>query len=613
MTLRARRRMRSLAARAAWSVGVLVLLVVASHPFWLAPLLSRHLTATSGREVHFDSATIGLTSALAPVVHLRGVRIANAPWATSKAPFAALSDAVFVLAWRRFEGRHVVSYALLRNGVVDLERSADGRRNWRLSDPEDRGAGHYWFFSLEAHALDFAFVHQGIDLDVHAAASETAAAKAATGEALSTRIDVHGTFRKVAFHGSLATGPVLTFLRTSRWFGVRGHAEIDGAGLDVDGHAADLFRATQVDARATFAGQSLAALRPLVGARYAEPRAFRVDGRVRISLGEGEARYALETAKAHIGATDLAGDLAWSHEGSQHALRAHLTSERTDVADLLWLAGRSASDIDAAAGAAADPSTAAPGRDLFAGLRKLDADVAFESTQVHAAMLRALQSLKLKADLAAGQLAVTGLDVGWGGGHTRGTLGLDLRSPLAVAHAVLETSGVRIESLFASPDEKKRITGILQGRLTLRASGNTSQALRASADGAGSLQLSGGTISSLLDAEMGLEGGKLMRTLISGVDALPLPCAAATFDVTSGRARITDLVVDSANTRTGGRGTIDLRDGAIDLVLTPQPKRPGLFELDRSIRLSGRLPKPQRSLVDRVAPPPSAACLTTKS
>jgi uncharacterized protein involved in outer membrane biogenesis len=596
-------------ARIALGLVALVFLGVATQPLWLAPVLGRHLSATSGRAVHFDSVWVGLTSSLAPVVHLRGVRIDNAPWAETKEPFAVFAEVVFVFGWQRFEQRHVVSRVLLRDGVVRLERGADGRRNWRLSDPEDRGPGRYWFYSLEAHDAKLAFTNDDIDLHVQAAASDAApVVVAASGHALATRVDFDGTFRGVAFAGRVATDPVLSFLETGRWFGLRGHAAIDGAGLDVDGRAADLFRATQIDADARLAGRSLAVLRPFLGERYAEPRAFRVQGHLR----SGGGRYALSEARAQVGATDLAGELAWSRGGARRSVRARVKSEAADLADLLWLAGRPAGGLAAAAAAGHAAVPAAGERDIFAAARDLDADLAFEATRFHAAGLRPLQSLKLQAELAAGRLVVPELDVGWAGGHTSGRIAVDLGPPAARAEASLDTRGVRVESLLAAQAQTKRVTGVLDGRLALQASGDTIEALRSSAAGTASVHLGNGTISSLLDAELGLEGGKLVRTLLSGVDALPLPCAAASLDVQGGRARIRSLVIDSANTRTTGSGTVDLRDLAIDLVLTPQPKRPGLFELKRSIRFFGSLQRPQRSLVARVGPPAGDACTTAK-
>jgi uncharacterized protein involved in outer membrane biogenesis len=213
-----------------------------------------------------------------------------------------------------------------------------------------------------------------------------------------------------------------------------------------------------------------------------------------------------------------------------------------------------------------------------------------------------LQSLKLEARLAAGVLAISGLDLGWGSGHTTGTIGLDLRQRPTRSQAQLETRGVRFEALLPARDEKQRITGVLHAHSALKAVGDDVEALRAGLSGTVSATLSAGTIPSLLDAQMGLAVGKLMRTFISGNEPLPLPCAAVKAELGGGQARIRSLVIDSANTRTTGSGVVDLRDGAIDMLLTPEPKRPGLFELQKSIRLSGRPPRLEKTLVDRREP-----------
>ena len=604
-------------ARIAIIAAALLLMALASHPWWLAPLLSAHLSKTSGREVHFDSVRVGLSGSLAPVVVMRGVRIANAPWADTNQPFAALEEAVFRFSWRRFEDRWVVSHMMLRDGEVNLARQADGLRNWRLRNPEDRGPGHYWFYALEPHRATLRFVHSGIELALHTSASDapapasaaaSAASAAAPAEAPGNRVDFDGTFRRVAFAGSVATGPVLTFLETDRWFPVRGHAEIEGVRLELDGRAADMFRATQIDAQVRLTGKSLAALHPFVGDRYAQPRAFRGEGRLRADAGH----YAISGAQARVGGTDLSGELAWSRSGERRAVSGAVRSDSTDLADLLWLAGRGVPAAGKAASAADASARQDIDRDAFAGLRDLDADLSFDARRFHVAAVPALQSLKLKAALAAGALAVSNLDVGWAGGHSTGTLALDTRPHPALAAAQIETRGVRVETLFTGQDEQRRITGTVHGSLALKATGDNPEALRRTAAGAASLTLAAGTIPSMLDAMMGLEGGKMMRTLLSGTEPLPLPCAAASVDLSKGRATIRSLVIDSANTRTTGAGTIDLRDAAIELILTPEPKRPGLFELRKSIRLFGHLPKPERALVERAEPVAGAGCDAAK-
>ena len=597
-------------ARIVLGAALVLLVALVSHPWWLAHVLGHYLSRTSARDVHFDSVRIGLTMSLSPIVVMRGVHIANAPWADTRQPFAALEEAAFQFSWRRFEDRWVVAHMLLRDGEVNLARQADGLRNWRLRDPEDRGLGHYWFYALEPHRTTVRFVHGGIDLQLHTSASDVRPepSSAAPLDGFVNQIDFDGAFRGLAFDGRVATGPVLSFMETDCWFPLRGGASIEGARVELDGRAADIFRATQIDAQVAVDGSSLAVLHPFVGRRYVEPRAFHAEGQLRADAGH----YALDGARARIGATDLAGELTWSRSGERRAVRADLRSDSIDLEDLLWLAGRGtpagSKSVAAVASAAAASAVPAEGRGAFAAARDIDADVRFDAKRILVAAVPALKSLKLKAVLVDRVLSVTSLDAGWAGGHSTGMLALDLRQHPARAEALIETHGVRVESLFATLDEKRRVTGALRGHLALKASGDNVEAMRASAAGKVTATLSDGTIPSMLDALIGLEGGKVVRTLLSGSEALPLPCASMTADVSQGSAHIRSLVMDSANTRTTGAGTIDLRDATIEFVLTPEPKRPGLLELNRSIHLSGKLPKPQRALVDRLTPMSGVGC-----
>ena len=483
------RRRRSSALRlglvVALGLTLLFVAVLASHPWWLAPPLGAYLSKTSGREVHFDRVRLGLSDALTPEVAFDGVRIANAPWADAGRPFAVLGQAVFQFAWHRYDDRWLVTKMILRDGEVHLVRQADGRRNWRLRDPEDRGPGHFWFQALEPHRIALSFVHEGAALDLSTRASDLAAADGArSGDraALVNRVDFDGHWRGVAFKGSADTGEELTFLESGRWFSLRGHAEVPGARLEADGRVADLFRGLQIDAATIVSGNSLAGLHPVLGARPAETRAFRAEGR----LLADDAAYAFKAARAKVGATDLVGDLAWTRRGERPSFSATLASDSTDLADLLWLAGKGASAPPPAPGSARAVGAAASAvvaRDAFARAREVDGAVDFQAKRFRVAAAPLLQSLKLAARLDAGVLAVSGLDVGWGGGHSTGTIGLDLRQHPTRSEAQLETRGVRFEALRPGSDEKHRITGVLRARSVLKAVGDDVEALRASLSG----------------------------------------------------------------------------------------------------------------------------------
>ena len=167
--------------------------------------------------------------------------------------------------------------------------------------------------------------------------------------------------------------------------------------------------------------------------------------------------------------------------------------------------------------------------------------------------------------------------------------------------------GARVEQLLPAQTDKNRVTGALHGRAQLNARGDSAEALLASATGSISASLVGGTISSLLDAEIGLQGGKIVKSLLGGAEPLPIRCAAAVLDLRNGNGPLRTLVLDTARTRVSGSGVVDLARETIDIVLTPEAKQGGLFVLDRSIRLNGALRHPARELVARAEPSPASA------
>jgi uncharacterized protein involved in outer membrane biogenesis len=581
--------------------GVVALAV--TQAWWLAPALSRYLSASSGRSVHFDRAVVTLSENFAPSLRLRGVRIDNAPWSRTQRPFAVFESAEFQLTGRRSEGRWVISRVRLSDGEVHLERTADGLRNWRLRNPDHRGEGRFWFTVLEAERTTLSFLHPGADLELRASASPSDAASSAD-PALPSRIDFDGSHRGIAFRGSTLAGAAISLLKSGAWFPLRGHAEVEGVRIELDGRAADLLREPHLEARTLLTAKSLAAIAPWIGDRYRTAKALRATAQVSFE----PARVTLTDAQAKVGVTDLAGQVVWSREEQKHRLRVDLRSESADASDLAWLAGRAAPVAARAASAvrpaliaaSAVPASPASGSDAAAKANAWDAELSFGARRLHVAQTRAVQSLALKAKLLDGLLDVTSLDVGVAGGHATGSIRADLRQPVAAAAAEIAWRGVRLESLLPAQDESRRISGTLQGRTTLTAKGDALEDLLASAAGSASFRIADGTIASMLDAKMGLQGGKVVRTFLSGNEPLPLPCAAATVDIAAGKARITSLVIDSANTRTTGRGTLHLAQRTIDVVLTPTSKKPGLLDIGKSIRLQGPLAKPERQLVDRV-------------
>ncbi|MFL6661397.1 MAG: AsmA family protein, partial [Rhizobacter sp.] len=339
-----------------------------------------------------------------------------------------------------------------------------------------------------------------------------------------------------------------------------------------------------------------------IGRRGAAPRGFRGEGELQVSA-DG---YALKDMRARIGRSDMAGELAFSSAADRGMVRASLASDLLDLDDLLWLAREG--------GVAPRPSTDALGNVAtevpdFGALRRNDAELRIHARRFHAAAYPLLQSLGLQATLNGGRLALAGIDIGLGKGHVIGRAAVDWRSQPPAAEAELRWAGLHLQALWPDQPEDHRVTGALQGTVAITAAGASGTALLQSASGTLSASLVGGTIAGRLDAEMGLQGGRMLSSLFGGgSERVAIRCAHAVLDVGGGRGRLRRFVVESELTRTTAVGSIGLVDQTLDVVLTPEARKGGLFVLERSIRLHGPMRKPEHTLIDRRAPAPGSGC-----
>ncbi|MEO6743066.1 MAG: AsmA family protein, partial [Caldimonas sp.] len=250
------------------AIGVaLVALALVFDWNWFRPRLEQYLAEKSHRSVRIGDLHVSLSAALDPTLRLRRVRIDNAAWADARPLIdAGELQATFLLS-SLIDRRPVISRLVLIDADVDLERQADGLRNWRLIHPEDRGPTRVRLMSIEAIRSKIRFAHRGLELDVQTAASPAENPQ----PPFTTRVAFEGTYREAPFAGEVETGPELTFLETGRSFPLRGHAVSSGARLEVDGEATDLFALAGIDANVTLRSPSLAPLTPLLGKVPAAP------------------------------------------------------------------------------------------------------------------------------------------------------------------------------------------------------------------------------------------------------------------------------------------------------------------------------------------------------
>lgn len=475
-------------------------------------------------------------------MHVRDVYIENAPWA-SKRPVVVAGEISFTFSLKSlWERRPVISRMVLIDADVDLERQADGLRNWRLRNPEDRGPGRVKVLRMEPHRTKIRIIRRDIDLDVVAAAKDAGANGQPPDASRPTRIDFKGEFGGREFSGEVLTGTLLTFLETGESFLVRGHASTGASRIDVDGTVADLFKPSAIDAKVRLAGPSLSNLHPFIRVSLPASRPYKFESHVRRSKSDTSFTEVL----GKIGSTDLTGEFNVALNKARPILRAVLRSESTDLSDLVSLVGAGPS-LDKAADEAEparkdsrpDDSKPRTPKRLFSGrvlngerLKILDAHVTLNVKKLKTVELPELESLRVTADLNDGVLGLKPIDIGLAGGHVVGLFTFDGQQ--LSSHARMELKDMRIERLLDRLPKGAKSAGSLKGQIDLKGQGNSVAKILASSSGSMEVSMEGGRISNLLDAELGLNAGKILRLLITGDRAIGIHSAVVGFDFKQG-------------------------------------------------------------------------------
>ena len=603
------------AARCALWIGVALALLVAAFDWnWFRQPVERYFSDRSQRSVRIDHFDVAWSWTLDPTFRLRGVKIDNAPWADAR-PFVVAAELIATCDLSSLLAkRPVIRHLRLVDADVDLERQADGLRNWRLTRPDDRGPGVVRVMALEAVRSRIRFVHRGVGLDVQTAASTAEEASAP----LTTRVAFEGTFRGAAFSGVALTGPELTFLDTGRSFAIRGHALAAGGRLEVDGRATDLFQLAAVDVVAALNAPSLAVFGPFVDRKLPATPAIAVNGH----LTKAADTFSLADAAATIGSTQLSGTLSFDRSKPTSRLRADLHSRAVRLEDLRWTAAYARTlmppqgaaqhkpDVPAVAVEPAATPTVAASAHATDGepAARIAADVHLTADRFSASRWPAASSLDITARFADGVLAITPLAFGFGGGRATGRVDLDTQRVPPEATLRADLSGMRLEAMLPALPADKRVSGAVDGAIEMAARGHSFDEWLATIAGKISARLRGGSMSSKLDAELGLSGSRFLRALFGGSERVPIRCAATDIELRAGQARTHSLRLETERTHVNGAAQVDLKSGAFDVLLTPSPDRPGLLELRKAIQVRGTPGKVSYALADPKPGAPTRSC-----
>lgn len=573
-------------------LALIVLLLILFEWNWLRRPVEYVVKVQTGRTFHIGG---DLDVDLGRVTRIRAdaLEFGNADW--SKAPNMASADRaevsveVFPLVFRR-EAR--IPEIRLDKPRVRLETGPDGKGNWVFGDGGDSRLvfRRLW---IEDGKLVFLDPRNKTDIDLQVDSVEDPR----TADA--PEVAVKGTGRwsgnPFALTGQVASP--LALRDTEKPYRIDLRATAGRTRAHARGTLLDPFRLRDFDLRLMLAGQDLEDLFPLIGIATPPTPPYRLDGR----FTRDADTWHYDGFTGVVGDSDLSGSAAVTVGRERPLLKANLVSKRLDFDDLAGFVG---APPETGGKEASNPEHNAESAELAADarllpdtpydltkLRAMDADVRWKAQRINAPGLP-IDDMDAHLLLDAGLLRLEPLNFGVASGDIRSTIRMDAREDLIRTRANISARRLDLSKLFPNVALTRDAIGRIGGDVVITGTGNSIAQILGSADGDIALGMGQGRISNLLMELAGLDIAEALKFLVTKDRTVPIRCAFGDFAVKDGLMQTRALAFDSSDTIIVGKGTINLKNEALDLELRPRPKDRSILALRSPLVVGGTFKDP---------------------
>lgn len=534
-----------------------------------------------------------------PYVTAENIRMANPAWSTVGKQMAAAKrvDVSFHLL-PLLKKQFIITDLRLDSPQVALQRRKDGSNSWTLKDngPSEWEVdiGRLAFSSGTLRYLD-----EAIRLDMHADAKSINGNKqpAAKGtQPYGLAFTLGGTYKDAPVTGSGKAGAVLTLTDPDTAFPLEASADIGGNKIALNGTLSDPKSLSGMDLQMKLAGPSMAELYPLTGVLLPDTPPYETHGRL---LGKkNDNRYwtfTYEKFSGKVGASDIAGTLAYTQRKGRPLLRGELASQQLRLADLGPSVGANTGTGTKQAGTVKAPP---PGKALPVDEFKtekwgaLDADVKFSGKRIVRTNAIPLQNIVADIHLKDKVLKLTPLNFGMAGGQVSSNISLDGNKKVIHAQARVAARHLKIRELFPKLQAMQASFGEVNGDAALAGDGNAVAAMLASSNGELNAVVTEGSVSKFMLEIAGLNVANAIAAKVFGDKQVHMNCLAAETAVRSGRAHIQRFVLDTDDAVIEVSGDVDLAQERLNLDVHPRTKGTRIFTLRTPLYAKGTFTNP---------------------
>ena len=534
-----------------------------------------------------------------PYVSARDIHMGNPAWSTAGKEMALAKRVDVGFRILPLFGKNLVITDLRLDGPqLALQRRKDGSNSWTL---KDNGPSE-WAVDIERLAFSsgaLRYLDDAIGLDLHADARsiDGAAAPSAQGvQPYGLAFTLGGKYKKAPVTGGGKAGAVLTLTDSDITFPVEAKADLGGNKIELRGTLRDPKSFSGMDLQMKLAGPSMAELYPLTGVLLPDTPPYETHGRLLGKKGENNFwTFTYDKFSGKVGASDIAGTLAYVQRKQRPLLRGELSSQQLRLADLGPTVG---ADTGAGTKAAGKVKAAPAGKALpvdefnTAKWGALDADVKFTGKRIVRTNDIPLQNIVADIHMKDKVLKLTPLTFGMAGGKISANIALDGSKKTIGAQARAAARHLKIRELFPKLQAMQASFGEINGDAALTGQGNTVAAMLGSSNGELNAVVTEGSVSKFILEIAGLNVANAVAAKLFGDKQVHMNCLAAEAAVRNGRANVQRFVLDTDEAVIDVNGYVDLAQEQLNLDVRPKTKGNRIFTLRTPLYAKGTFANP---------------------
>ena len=580
-----------------WAPALIVLAIFASFLFpwklnFLRDTIATKVQNGTGRSFAVDG-DIWLYWLQGPRVTIDSLKLGNPAWAST--PQMATVDHVdtTISLGNLLHKRFVLPHLIVDKPVINLEESADGKRNWYFDKQQSDSSTAVVIeeLAMKQGHLGYVVKHKNTDVQIELATL--------SGEKLDTKgggstatvgANATGKWKGLKLVIEAEGGDLLKLKDTSTTYPFKAKATIGSTHVSANGTVAGLAALKGADLKVSVSGQTLGEWLRIVGVALPETPPYQTAGQLRIADGV----YRYDDFTGRVGESDIAGSLTFEKRAKRPFISGTLVSKQLDLTDFAAAIGKTPAGNKAAANAVAAKSSKLLPQKTFDTEKwdTLDADVRFTGKAIKNAGSIPFDDLDMHVVLQNRVLSFTPLTFGFADGKMGGTFRFDGSESPMKAKVDARFTDLRLSRLTPKlTDGSKASLGRLNGTVKLDGRGNSIAAMLGTSNGTAQIAMGRGQLSSLLLELAGLQGPQIVRYLLGDKNTL-VRCAIGDFAMKDGDMTARTALIDTDLSVIKIDGSANFANEQLDLKVTPLPKQKSIVVLRTPFYMTGTFASP---------------------